>query len=349
MTLLLKEAKRFIPSTLIMTTQCVTRFVNRWNKWFASDDYAPPVPPHDAISLFELDVQEMFPSLDQDRVLASLQELHDLVLKARGKRGKCLLFAINRHDRKLDRMGTGYHRFFTNLSFPEVMTFCRFDVLKNDVFVVGSSVMRQKRGIAIGGTGSAQLANADLFVREHKFYPLTDPVALDDSGLHPGDLPVHPFRYVDNIVGAKRVSTPLASILDNFQSLYGLRLQEEGEGNMLTTLETTLSVGGTPSCPVIGMKYANKQDPYCHDGQQKYRFPERHKPGTRKAVRGIVPAAAKNCMYYRRTQEDIIHNVSHVADSFITKGYPARWWKPTLRHRLAQWGARRRALQLPET
>ena len=65
-------------------------------------------------------------------------------------------------------------------------------------------VYRQIRGIAIGGTGSAQLANITLYNAEEKGYPAHTPVPLDPLGLHPGDLPVHPYRYVDNLVGVKR-------------------------------------------------------------------------------------------------------------------------------------------------
>ena len=96
------------------------------------------------------------------------------------------------------------------------------------------------------------------FIQDNSFYPLTTPPHLDSSGLHPGGLPIHPFRYVDNIVGINRT--------------------------------------------------------------------------------------CKNRMYYRRTPADIIHHGNHVANSFITKGYANRWWKPLLRHRLAKWGAKKELL-----
>ena len=66
--------------------------------------------------------------MSRDRVLESVQELHDLVVRIRRGRGRQLLFAINRHDKKLDRIGTGYHQFFTNLNFQQVMRFCQFGI-----------------------------------------------------------------------------------------------------------------------------------------------------------------------------------------------------------------------------
>ena len=82
-----------------------------------------------------------------------------------------MLFGINRVDRKLDRVGTGYERCFTNITFSDVARFCKFDICHNDMFTMGSTVLRQVSGIAIGGTGSAQLASVSLFVDEHHHYP----------------------------------------------------------------------------------------------------------------------------------------------------------------------------------
>ena len=92
---------------------CLTRFVRRWNVWFQN----PDAPKESPLTLFELDVKEMFPSFDRATVLQALSDFHNTVKAATGKRGKELLFAINRLDRKLDRMGTGYGRYFTNIKF----------------------------------------------------------------------------------------------------------------------------------------------------------------------------------------------------------------------------------------
>ena len=135
-----------------------------------------------------------------------------------------MLFAINRVDRKLDRVGTGYERYFTNITFSDVARFCKFDICHNNIFTMGSTVLRQVRGIAIGGTGSAQLANISLFVAEHHHYPWITPTALDPSGVHVGDLPVQ----------------------ENFEAMFNIRLQEEGEGTTLTTLRSELTLGQKP-------------------------------------------------------------------------------------------------------
>ena len=156
LTLLLKEGKRLLPSTARLTTSCVRRFVRRWNTWFSQQ------PEHLLVEPFDLDVAEMFPSLDREAAITALKKFHQLVLEARGKRGKQYIFAINRVDRKLDRVGTGYTKYFTNITFQDLLDFVRYDVLYNDIFTVDGRVLRQKRGVAIDGTCSAQLAITTL-------------------------------------------------------------------------------------------------------------------------------------------------------------------------------------------
>ena len=92
----------------------------------------------------------MFPSLDREATVQAIRDLHEAVVKARNARGLSLRFAINKQDNHLDRIGTGYSRYFHNLQFEDVIKFCQFDVFHNDMFTVGSAVYRQKRGIAIG-------------------------------------------------------------------------------------------------------------------------------------------------------------------------------------------------------
>ena len=151
----------------------------------------------------------MFPSMDRKRVYEALLKFHEILVKKRGKQGKELLFAINRFDRKLDMLGTGYGKYFTNLSFSDAAAFCHYDIYQNDFFVFCNRVMRRKRGLAIGGTGNAQLASITLSVAEELYYPRITPVPLDSTGHHPCDLPMHRARFRDDIIGMKRAQIPL--------------------------------------------------------------------------------------------------------------------------------------------
>ena len=75
------------------------------------------------------------------------------------------------------------------------MTFGTYNIYHNDLFVCSNRIMRQKQGPAIGGTSSPQLASITLSVAEELFYRCITPVALDPTGHHPADLPVHPARF----------------------------------------------------------------------------------------------------------------------------------------------------------
>ena len=108
--------------------------------------------------------------------------------------------------------------------------------------MIGNRVYRQVRGIAIGGTCSAQLASMYCIMREHTFYsrPWHKVEAEIARTIDPVVLPKFPFRFCDNIVGIVSEGVPATSILKHFEKLYDLKLQIEGEGQHLTTLEAVV-------------------------------------------------------------------------------------------------------------
>ena len=122
----------------------------------------------------------------------------------------------------------------------DVVSFFEFDIYHNDIFYFGSKVFGQKRGLAIEGTGSAQMASICLFMSGHQGYPCLPPLPFDKEGQHPCDLPVHPFRFRDNLVGVKYKSTPIENIPRGFEHIYNILLQVENVGHTLTSLESDL-------------------------------------------------------------------------------------------------------------
>ena len=230
-------------------------------------------------------------------------------------------------DGNLDRVGTGYTKYFANITFQVALDFVRYDVLYNDIFTVGGRVLRQKRGVAIGGTCSAQLAITTLWAAEHAGYPAITPVNGDGQGQHPGLLPVHPFRYVDNLVGVKYRSTFLDDILLNCQHICGLKLQKEAEGPSLKTLLSQLQVLQTnDEPPHIQMRMAQQYAPELPIEQMKYIFPDVLSQRARKTVHGLIPSMAVDAMYYRECESDIKYNVRLICADMTRKGYPANWW-----------------------
>ena len=61
-------------------------------------------------------------------------------------------FAICHDDKKLEHFGVGNSENFDIFMFSEVMAFAEYEVQNNDLLVIANRVVRQIRGVAIGGT-----------------------------------------------------------------------------------------------------------------------------------------------------------------------------------------------------
>ena len=60
---------------------------------------------------------------------------------------------------KDDVLRKAYGNLYMNLSWAQVSQYLHYDLFDNDMFLLGSRVLRQKRGVAIGGVLSAQCAS----------------------------------------------------------------------------------------------------------------------------------------------------------------------------------------------
>ena len=218
-------------------------------------------------------IQDFFPSLDREGVLDALTEVHRLVSEARGKRkvNDELRFAICKDDKHLDHFGVGYAENFDTFTFTQVLEYARYEVLKNDVFVIGNRVIRQVRGVAIGGTLSAQLACLYAIHREHQFFNREWSVVHKEVAefIRPMAVPAFPFRFRDNLVGAAVGQVPIAALQALYTRLYGLTLQEEGWGPDLTTLESNLHMNACTGQVTVSLKNKLRQ----YHGDQRRAHP----------------------------------------------------------------------------
>ena len=72
------------------------------------------------------------------------------------------------HEQKhLDVIRKAYGDQYTNIPWHQVEAYLRFELFANDCFVLGSRVMRQLQGVAIGGVLSSQFATMYCMAREH--------------------------------------------------------------------------------------------------------------------------------------------------------------------------------------
>ena len=287
----------------------------------------------------------MFPFMDRDGVFTAQKKFHEILVEKPGKRGKALLFAINRFDKKLDRLGTGYGKYYTKLSFTDVLNFCSYNIYHHDMFVFCNRMMRQKRGLAIGATANARLASITLPIAEELHYPCITPVPLDKAGHHPSDLPVHPATFRDNIIGLKRIATPLSAIQANLECMYALDLQIEGEGRSLKTLEGLLSLEEHNVQPYIRISGPPGIDTTALIERAKLRYPPMHAAVTRKIVRSLVRAEVKKDLFYRENPHDAKENTLHTVASIHSEGYPKCWWEPLVWDQVPKYGGPLEALR----
>ena len=258
-----------------------------------------------------------------------------------------MTFWLNKIDKKLDRVGGGGDTtWYEKISWTQVMQFMHFDIMQNDTFVIGASIMRQKRGIAIGGTTSAPAACAYCCAREHLFLRQVQPWSrVPHLNLHPCHLPARPARFRDNIVGIKYVDQPLKVIQASLENVYDLKLQVEGEGDRWTSLEGDLSVQtDDQGRQRIGIRLADKGGKFPPGASFLIRFPDNATGKARRTLKSMVPSAAKKIIYYRESMADVVHNITLTTNNFIMKGYPTTWWKKPLWFALGKWGFPRTSL-----
>ena len=181
--------------------------------------------------LFELDVKDMFPRLPRAGVTEAVGNIAAAVVQALegtewgGGRvhlqSSGLRFAIHKRHRRLNRLGPAYCNEYDVISMEEITRYIMFDVHKNDIFTIGGKIFRQKRGVAIGGLCSAQLA---------ELYCMWCECLAHRAGSHSHlwkrlpvfAVPLCPYRSGDNIVGLVRNGVQLTRIQAILESMYHL-------------------------------------------------------------------------------------------------------------------------------
>ena len=303
LTLLSKRAQALLPTFEMQNISDIVSWSHRTH--VALSQRSPCTrrgrKPRD-VRLWELDVKEMFPRLhrgdpDFEPLVGLVQQPATAVSRPGVWESIQLLCAKVRDaarirsctagpwfglgpDRKDDVLRKAYGDLYMNLSWAQVSKYLHYDLFDNDMFLLGSRVLRQKRGVAIGGVLSAQCAS--LYCMYHECQWLQ---ARGGSGAWakiPGLL-VQPFRFRDNIVGVRHCKTSLDTLQRHFERLLGLQLQIEGEGTRWTSLEAKLVLEPEGRGLTIGPKdRAQEWDPM----RGVRRYPDAHSPNARPALPG---------------------------------------------------------------
>ena len=100
-----------------------------------------------AVSFWESDVKDMFPSVNRTYAFDAIVFIHDSIwetmTKTRKGKGDSMVFYVNRFDKHLDRVGGGGDpKLFHRITFEDVKQFVHFDLQAHDIFQLGSTLMR---------------------------------------------------------------------------------------------------------------------------------------------------------------------------------------------------------------
>ena len=130
-----------------------------------------------------------------------------------------------------------------------------FDLQPNDLFTVGGTFFRQKRGVATGGLCSAQLAELYCIMCEYEAHRVGSHNHLWRR-LSVYALQLCPYRFRDDIMGLVRDGVKLSRVQAIHEKLYCLDLQTEGEGLVLPSVEAQITVD--PESRQIAIKLKKK-------------------------------------------------------------------------------------------
>ena len=350
LSVLVKTASECLHTLELPRTEDILHWVKRMNACLAWSHRTAPNPlPSSADPdwiLWELDIKDFYPSLRRQPTVAAVRKVAGYVREATRKRVKKefgLWFRVHHDTPSLDGLGRGASDQFTNVCLEELMEFLEFEVNDDGFFTVGNRVYEQIKGVAIGGTCSAQLASLYCIMHEHQFYrrPAHIQQRLISTFFDPSMIPFLPMRFRDNLVGLARNVTDLSPIHRFYEFLLRLPLQEEGWGDSLESLEAQLNVtrsGGDCPCIEVSLKdkvkLASRPDPI----RRCDRYPDWFSMNARHTLKSLVPCVCKKCLAYASSDRIILENVSRTVTEFLMKGYPTTWWEGLMKHSLLKYG-----------
>ena len=126
-------------------------------------------------------------------------------------------------------------------------------------------------------------------------------------------------------MGIVSEGVPATSILKHFEKLYDLKLQIEGEGQHLTTLEAVLHLDEKGR---VQMGYKRLGEQFSGDPTRALvRYVDKHSPNARSMLLSLVPSLVKKCVYYATNLEIMRDNVTYVMRELRKKEYPLAWWR----------------------
>ena len=151
----------------------------------------------------------------------------------------------------------------------------------------------------------------------------------------PTAVPAFPFRFRDNMVGAAIGEVPIEALQSLYTKLYDLKLQQEGWGEALTTLESHLHIDRSTGRVQVALK--NKLVQNAGDQRRALvRYPDWYAPNAKSVLHSLVPALVQKCVYYSTSLDIMRLNIEGTLRELTRKGYPGMWWKPAFKRTMRQ-------------
>ena len=144
-------------------------------------------------------------------------------------------------------------------------------------------MLRQKRGLAIGGPCSSQLASGKCMT---------------------------PGRFRDNTNLVMFTHTPRELLQASFEASYNLDMQWEGGGDQWITLQGDMTLepqDPTQHPPHIWLCLADKSLKHTSAHQFLMRYPDAHAPKARSTLWSLVPTLAKNSGWWKPLLRTHLH------------------------------------------
>ena len=202
------------------------------------------------------------------------------------------------------KIDPAYYQF----SFHDISNFLSFELLFNDYFNHFSSAFKQCKGMAMGGTISAQSASLTLLFHERH---------LPTNFLPPL------FRYRDDYLTLlsshffnnsqiNNHTQLLDHIKNKLSSCIHMKLKVENIGASIPFLEAQLTI--TDSFPSLSLKLpCLNHQPRMSNPPTPNRWLDNTSPNGQSAMSSVIPNAVGKCLFFRFDVQTLVTNLYHLS------------------------------------
>lgn len=271
--------------------------------------------------LIELDVKEMFPSIKPHAAIQAMSYVFQKwVCTKRYRTRNYVFFAIHKHHKQLDALGKRDACQYINFTWNNIVDMVRWELFKNNLFRINSTVLKQKQGVPIGGPMSAQLASLYCIACElHKTF---------NSPLRCIFGPVSRFRDNIFLCAMHDLSTNEIKLL--FSKIYNLQFTLEQCGPSLVSLEVFLRAHYDTKNYFTHFIHNWKQimvQTLKRPVMQVKKWVSPNSINAKYIIKCYVPSACEKCVYYSHSTKAALRNLLSFASILTENGYPPSWWK----------------------